>query len=194
MVRDYGETVSIWTYAFLPSISHLMELVLQLSLRAFRSRTNGLGIISVESSTRLRMVELWSFFIISRNQKRNTKGPAHDALLAVRALAEPQRQITDRLRTALDPQRLVVVEGVVLGLYAGVLDHGARIGLQPRHGASDVAVDLDDLFDGGGFEEGGGDTFLDAEDDTAACCDADGGGAELDGFEGVFDLEETAFW
>lgn len=27
-----------------------------------------------------------------------------------------------------------------------------------------------------------------------ACCDADGCGAEFDRFEGVFDLEEAAFW
>jgi hypothetical protein len=129
------------------------------------------------------MIELWSILVKSGNQKCNAKRPTHDALLAIRTLAEPQRQIADGLRTALDSQRLIVVEGVVLGLYTGVLDHGARIGLQAGHGASDVAVNLDDLFDRGGFQEGRSNTFLDAEDDTAAGCDADGGGAELDGLE-----------
>jgi hypothetical protein len=56
-----------------------------------------------------------------------------------------------------------------------------------------VAVDLDDLLDGGGFEEGGSDTLFDAQNDTLGGSDADSGGAELDGLERVFDLEETAF-
>lgn len=85
------------------------------------------------------------------------------------------------------------MEGVVLALDAGVLDHGTGVGLQARHGAADVAVDFDNLFDGRGLEEGGGYTFLDAEDDAAAGCDADCGTAQLDCFEGVFDLEEAAF-
>lgn len=57
-----------------------------------------------------------------------------------------------------------------------------------------MAVDLDNLLDGGGLQEGGRDALLDAEDDAAAGCDADGGGSELDGFERVFDLEEATFW
>ena len=83
---------------------------------------------------------------------------------------------------------------MVLRLHASVLDHGAGVGLETGHGASDVAVDLDNFLYGRGLEEGGGDALLDAEDDAAAGCDPDGGGSELDGFEGVFDLEEAAFW
>lgn len=56
-----------------------------------------------------------------------------------------------------------------------------------------MPVDFDNLFDGGGLEEGGGDALLDAEDDAAAGGDADGRGPELDCFERVFDLEEAAF-
>jgi len=74
-----------------------------------------------------------------------------------------------------------------------VLDHAAGVGLQAGHGAPDVAVDFDDLLDGGGLEEGGGHALFDAEDDAAAGGDANGGGAELDCFERVFDLEEAAF-
>lgn len=65
--------------------------------------------------------------------------------------------------------------------------------MQTGHGAADVAVDFDNLFDGGGFEESGGYALLDAEDDALGSSDADGGGAELDGLKGVFDLEEAAF-
>lgn len=55
-----------------------------------------------------------------------------------------------------------------------------------------MAVDLDNLFNRVGLEEGRRDALLDAEDDTLGGGDADGGGAELDGFQRVFDLEEAA--
>lgn len=101
-----------------------------------------------------------------RNQQRHPKRPTHDTLLALGALPKPQRQIANRLRTALHPQRLCIVERVVLRLHARVLDHRPGVGLQPAHGAADVSVYLDDLFDGAGFEEGGGDALFDAEDDA----------------------------
>ena len=66
--------------------------------------------------------------------------------------------------------------------------------MKAGHSASDVAVDLDNLLYRGGLEKAGGDALLDAEDDSAAGCDADGSGSELDGFKGIFDLEEAAFW
>ena len=94
-----------------------------------------------------------------------------------------------------------------------MLDHGPGIGLEARHSTAEMGVNFDDFFHRGGFEEGGGHAFLDADYDTLACGDlggmlawdgsrwetarwkaySDGGGAEFDGFEGVFDLEETAF-
>ena len=68
--------------------------------------------------------------IITRNQQRHTERPAHNTLLALCTLTKPQRQIAYRLRAALDPQRLGIVEGVVLALDAGVLDHASCVGLQ----------------------------------------------------------------
>ena len=62
------------------------------------------------------------------------------------------------------------MEAVVLGFDAGVLDHAAGVGLEPGHGAADVLVDLDDFFDRGGFEERGGDTLFNAEEDAVAGC------------------------
>ena len=56
-----------------------------------------------------------------------------------------------------------------------------------------MAIYLDDLFDGGGFEEGGGDALFDPEDYAGAGGYPDCGTSEFDGFEGVFDLEEAAF-
>lgn len=75
-----------------------------------------------------------------------------------------------------------------------------------------MSVNLDNLLNGAGFEQSGRDALLDAEDDAfrcrhllvfvsvwpgkdssswriyAYCC-----GAELDGFERVFNLKEPAF-
>lgn len=51
-----------------------------------------------------------------------------------------------------------------------MLNHTSRIGLESGHGAANVLVDFDNLLDGGGFEEGGGDTLFDAEEDTIAGC------------------------
>lgn len=47
-----------------------------------------------------------------------------------------------------------------------MLNHGASIGLQAGHCAADVGVDFDDLFNGGGFEEGGGDALFNTEEYT----------------------------
>lgn len=82
---------------------------------------------------------------------------------------------------------------MALALDAGVLNHGPGVGLETGHGAANVAVDLDNLLDGGGFEEGGGDSLFDSQDNAFGGGDADGGGAELDCFKRVFDLEETTF-
>lgn len=176
-----------------PIFAHLVVLVLQLSLRALTSTPDSLRVIPVESSTRLGMVQRRAVLVVSRDEQRNTERPTHDALLAVGTLAEPQREVADGLGAGLDPQALVVVEGVALALDAGVLDHAPGVGLQAGHGAADVAVDLDDLLDGRGLEQGGGDALLDPEDDTLVGGDADSCAAKLDGLEGVLDLEETAF-
>ena len=139
------------------------------------------------------MVQTGTVLVVPGNQQRHAKGARHDALLAVGALAEAQGQITNSLRAALDPQLLVVVERVALALHARVLNHGPRVGLQARHGAPDVPVDLDNLLDGRGFEQSRGHALLDAQDHALAGGNADGGRAELDGLEGVLDLEEAAF-
>jgi hypothetical protein len=116
------------------------------------------------------IIQLWSPLIVSRNQQRHPKRPTHNTLLAIRALPKAQCQIANRLRTALNAQLLVVIEGVVLGFYASMLDHAACIRLEAGHGAADVAVYFDDFFDGGGFEEGGSDALFDAENYAIGGC------------------------
>lgn len=172
---------------------YLVIFVLQLGLRALATAPYSLGIVPVESTAGLGMVQARAVLVVTGDQQRHAKGTAHLGLAAVGALAEAQGQVADGLRAALDAEGLGVVEGVRLALDAGVLDHAASIGLQPGHGAADVPVDLDDLLDGRGLEEGGGDALLDAEDDALRGSDADSRAAELDGFERVLDLEETSF-
>lgn len=139
------------------------------------------------------MVQAWAVLIVASNQESDTERPAHDALLAISRLAESQGQVANGLGAALDAQGLVVIEGVALALDAGMLHHTARIGLQTTHRAANMPVNLDNLLHGGGLEKCRSYTLLNAEHDALVGRDADGRAAELDGLEGVFDLEETAF-
>lgn len=170
-----------------------MILILQLGLCTLTTTPYGLGIVAVERTTRLGMVQAWTILIIAGNQQRHAERTTHLRLSAVSGLAKAEGQVADGLRAALDPQGLGIVEGVRLALDAGVLNHAAGVGLQAAHGAADVPVDFDNLLHGGGLEQGGGHALLDTQDDALGCGNADGGTAELDGFEGVLDLEEAAF-
>lgn len=62
------------------------------------------------------------------------------------------------------------MEGVVLALDAGVLDHVASVCLKARHRAPDMLVNLDDLLHRGRFKKGGCDPFLNTQDYTFRCC------------------------
>ena len=77
------------------------------------------------------------------------------------------------------------MEAVVLALDAGVFDHGTGVGLQAGHGAADMGIYLDYLFDGGSLEEGGGYALFDAEEDAMR-----GGNLVKDRQEGWTTLEE----
>lgn len=170
-----------------------MILVLQLGLGALAAAADGLCIVPVEGARRLGVVQRWPVLVVAGDQQGDAKGPAHDALLAVGRLAEAQGQVADGLGAALDAQALVVVEGVRLALDARVLHHGPRVGLQARHGAPDVPVDLDNLLDRRRLEQRRRHALLDAQDHALGRGHADGRAAELDGLERVLDLEEAAF-
>ena len=58
------------------------------------------------------------------------------------------------------------MEAVILTLDPSVFDHGASVGLQAGHGAADVGIYFDNLFDGRGLEEGGGHALFNAEEDA----------------------------
>jgi hypothetical protein len=108
-----------------------------------------------------RHLQTRTILIIPSNQQRHTKRPTHDSLLTIRPLTKPQRQITNGLRATLYAQRLIVMKGMVLALNTTMFDHTTGIGLQTAHRTSDMSVYLDDLLDGAGFEERGGNALFD---------------------------------
>jgi hypothetical protein len=61
------------------------------------------------------------------------------------------------------------MECVGLGLDSCVLNHASGIGLETGHGTANVAVYFYNLFDRGGFEEGGGYTLFDAKNYAFRC-------------------------
>ena len=169
-----------------------MVLVLQLSLGALGAGADGLGVVAVEGARGLGVVERGPVLVEAGDEQGDAEGAAHDRLLAVGALAEAQGEVADGLGAALDAQGLVVVEGVALALDAGVLDHAARVGLQPAHGAADVAVDLDDLLHRRRLEQRRRHALLHAQHHALGRRHPDGRAAQLDGLERVLDLEEAA--
>ena len=68
---------------------------------------------------------------------------------------------------------------VVLGLHARLVHESAGIGGQPRHGASDVRVQLHDLLDTRRIQQRGRHTLLHRQNHAMRCLDADGGRAQL---------------
>lgn len=170
-----------------------MIFILQLRLGTLTTAPDSLGVVPVKGTAGLSMVQARPVLVIPGDQEGDAKGPAHDRLLAVGGLAEAQGQVADGLGAAFDPQDLVEVESVALAFDAGVLDHAARVGLQTAHGAPDVPVDLNNLLDRRRLQQGRGHALLHAKDDTLGRRHPNGRAAELDGLEGVLDLEETAF-
>lgn len=116
-----------------------------------------------------RNVQAGPVLVISRDQQSYTERPTHDALLAFCTFAKTERQIAYRLCTAFYPQRLSVIESVVLALDSCVLNHAPCIGLEAGHGAADVTIDFDDFLNGRSLEEGGGNALLYTEDHTFTC-------------------------
>ena len=74
-----------------------------------------------------------------------------------------------------------------------MLDECPTVCLKTRDGAANVFVDLNNLLHGARLQKCARHSLLHAEDNTLASLDSDGCAAELDGLEGVFDLEKTAF-
>jgi len=74
-----------------------------------------------------------------------------------------------------------------------MLDECPAVGLETGDGAANVFVNLNDLLHGARLQKRAGHSLFHTEDNALTGLDSDGCAAKLDGFEGVFDLEETAF-
>lgn len=68
-----------------------------------------------------------------------------------------------------------------------MLHHRPSIRRKPTHRASNMRINLHNLLDRVRVEQRGLSPLLDGQDDALRGLDPDGGGAELDGFDGVFD-------
>jgi hypothetical protein len=99
----------------------------------------------------------------------------------------------DVFGNVLDAHGVLDGESVALGLEAGLVDEDAGVGVKTSEGQADVVVDQTDLGggDAGVLQLHGGLLFA-AEHDDLRAFDGDGAGAALDGFEGIFDLEDVA--
>ena len=113
--------------------------------------------------------------------------PGETTTIAVR-VAKLDGQVGDGLRDGLHLEGLVVHEPVVLRLHPGTLHQHLGVGGEAGEGERAVAVDLDDLLDGGGFHQGRGDALLHGEHDALGSHHSDGGRAKLDGLDSIFDL------
>ena len=82
------------------------------------------------------------------HQERDPKRPRHAAATLIIVLSELECQIAQRLGDGLDRHWLVVREAVLLGLHASVVDEGAGIRSEARHGNAHVRVNLSDLLYG----------------------------------------------
>lgn len=96
-------------------------------------------------------------------------------------------------RNILNRDRILHRQSMALRLQPRIINQNPRIGVETRESQADVRVDQANL--GGGdarvLQFHGGPLFA-AENDDGGAFDADGAGAALDGFEGVFDLEDMA--
>lgn len=74
-----------------------------------------------------------------------------------------------------------------------VLNECPAVGLETGDSAANVFINLNNLLHGARLQERAGHPLLHTENNTLTGLDSDGCATKLDGFEGVFDLEETAF-
>lgn len=114
--------------------------------------------------------------LVTENEKNIAH---HQRIVVLHTFTKSQRQITNRLGTALHANGLVVRERMHLTCDSRVLDHCPGVGGETWHGATDVRVDFHDFFDGRGFEEGRRDTFLNGEHGAVGCGNTDCCGTKL---------------
>ena len=140
--------------------------------------TTGLGL--VQPSLLATRVE-------ANDECADTKRP-HTTTLRI-----PLLHTGDVFGNVLDAHGVLDGESVALGLEAGLVDEDAGVGVEAGEGQTDVVVDQADLRggDAGVLQLHGGLLFA-AEHDDLGAFDGDGAGAALDGFEGIFDLEDVA--
>jgi len=103
----------------------------------------------------------------------------------------PRQQIQKiklTLRQGFYSNRLVIGKAVVLRFDASMVHESTSIGHQTTHGSSNVTVDFRNLFYGLRIQQRTRQSLFDGQDSALLGLQTDGCGSQLDGFNGVFDL------
>lgn len=72
--------------------------------------------------------------------------------------------------------------------------HSPSVRNQTTHRASNMLIDLENLFNTTWLDQLTSDPLLDNENNTFTSLDTDCGRTELDSFDRVFNLEKSTFW
>lgn len=159
---------------------------LKCRLGALASGADRLCLPLAECAAGVGVIQAGPALVDACHEQRNAKGARHRVAIFP-VLAEAQREVAQGLRARLSRHRLVVSEAVLARDDAPVVDQGARVGGEARHGGADVVVDFHNFLDGRRDKERRCEALLDGDDDAVFHLDAHGCRAEFDRFDGVLD-------
>ena len=112
--------------------------------------TNRIGLPFSVCARWVCRVKLWSALINTSEQQSDTVGSGHGlSFAAFVSLTKVDSNVGDALSDRFDAHGLIEVEGVVLGLYAAMVDKNTGITDDSTHGAGAMAVHFDELFTAG---------------------------------------------
>mmetsp|Transcript_88241 Transcript_88241/g.146677 ORF Transcript_88241/g.146677 Transcript_88241/m.146677 type:complete len:275 (-) Transcript_88241:222-1046(-) len=124
----------------------LVVLLLQNSLCPFRTRSDRLRLILDVCSRGVRVPQSRALLINSSNQQTDSERSTHFLLLFA-TLPESEGQVAHGKGAALHSHGFVVCKPVILRLNPCMFHKGSSICRQAAHNATDMAIDLHDLFD-----------------------------------------------
>mmetsp|Transcript_21637 Transcript_21637/g.60046 ORF Transcript_21637/g.60046 Transcript_21637/m.60046 type:complete len:265 (+) Transcript_21637:126-920(+) len=167
----------------------------QIGLRSFRAGPNRLGLVSDKGSRRVAKKQLTTVqFVVSGQEEGDAKRTRHASFgIAVAPFPKRQGQIANGLRQRLHAHGFVVIEGVILRLDARVFDQGPSVGHQTGQGGTDIHVHFGNFFHRRRIQQRRTQAFFHRQNATVLGLQPDRGGTEFDGFNGVFDLKQSAF-
>ena len=155
-----------------------MVLILERGHGRLLASTDGIGLPLSVGARWVGAVQLRTPLLVhSANEEGHTVGPRHRLpLTSLIALTKVDSEVRDRLSDGFDPHGLIEVKGMVLSLYAAVVDKDASITHDSTHGAGAMTVHLDEFLTAALWyhERCALQLLLHAEDHTLISFDSDG--------------------